>query len=186
MAVSKVGADFINVLDINVIIALLDTNDDIGAVLRIHFLLENLLELWCSKITGYEDFFDFDDRISFNMKLKLAKKLEMNPEVASFIKVFNTFRNDMAHLKGSIISDDVLDKLRHALNRIPSFDEKKIPKIEDPEWVGEFDNREISWNDSNISNKDKLTFIYFTFCLKVISVFINDLSEKGISVSYIE
>lgn len=184
MELSKTGADFANVLDIDVIIALLDSNDDIGVVLRIHFLLENLLELWCSKITGYENFFDFDDRISFSMKLKFAKKLEINPEVASFIKIFNRFRNDMAHFKGSIISDDILDKLRHALNRIPSFGEKKIPKIEDPEWVGEFDNRAISWSDPNISNKDKLMLIYFTFCMKVISVFINDLSEKGISISY--
>lgn len=181
---SRVGADFSDIFDLNIIIALINSNDEIGSVLRIHFMLENLIELWCNKITENENFFDFRPRPSFSLKLEIAKKLRLNSEMARFIKTFNTVRNDIAHQKESIISTKVIDSLRHALDSMPSYGEELIPKIGDSDWSIQIDQRRYTWNSPDMSNIDRLMFLYFTFSMKAIDIFVKELTEREIPVEY--
>lgn len=181
---SRIGADFSDVFDLNIIIALINSNDEIGAVLRIHFMLESLIELWCNKITENEDFFGFKPRPNFSLKLEIAKKLGLNAEIARFIKTFNTVRNDMAHQKENIISTKVIDSLRHALDSMPSYGEELIPKIGDSDWSIQIDQRRYTWNSPDMSNIDRLMFLYFTFSMKVIDIFKKELTERGIPIEY--
>ncbi|WP_201513120.1 MULTISPECIES: hypothetical protein [Psychrobacter] len=181
---SRVGADFSDVFNLNIIIALINSNDEIGAVLRIHFMLESLIELWCNKITKNEDFFNFRPRPNFSLKLEIAKKLGLNAEMARFIKTFNTIRNDMAHQKENIISTKVIDSLRHALDSMPSYGEELIPKIGDSDWSIQIDQRRYTWNSPDMSSIDRLMFLYFTFSMKAIDIFKKELTEKGIPIEY--
>lgn len=182
---SRIGADFSDVFDLNIMIALINSNDEIGTVLRIHFMLESLIELWCNKITKNGDFFNFRPRPNFSLKLEIAKKLELNAEMARFIKTFNTIRNDMAHQKENIISTKVIDSLRHALDSMPSYGDELIPKIGDSAWSIQIDQRHYSWNTPDLSNIDKLMFLYFTFSMKAIDIFKKELTEKDIPIEYI-
>ena len=183
---TTIGADFADVFDLNTIISLINSNDEIGAVLRIHFMLESLIELWCNKITKNKDFFDFKPRPNFSLKLEIAKKLELNAEMARFIKTFNNVRNGMAHKKENIISTNVIDSLRHALDGMPSYgkDKKFVPKIGDSNWSIQIDQRRYFWNSPDMSNIDRLMFLYFTFSMKAIDIFEKELTEKGIPIEY--
>lgn len=181
---TRIGADWSDVFDLENIIALINTKDEIGAVLRIHFMLENLIELWCNKVTQHEDFFDFNSRLNFSLKLGIAKKLGLNSEIARFISTFNKIRNDMAHQKGNFISIDKIDNLRHALDSMPSYGEELIPEIGDPSWAIEIDQRRFTWKSPNMSDIERLTFLYLTFGRKAIDIFTKELEGKGISIEY--
>ena len=118
------------------------------------------------------------------MKLEIAKKLGLNAEIARFIKTFNTVRNDMAHQKENIISTKVIDSLRHALDSMPSYGEELIPKIGDSDWSIQIDQRRYTWNSPDMSNIDRLMFLYFTFSMKAIDIFVKELTEREIPVEY--
>ena len=181
---TTIGADFSDVFNLKTMISLINSNDEIGAVLRIHFMLESLIELWCNKVTKHEDFFDFNSRLNFSLKLEIAKKLGLNAEMARFISTFNKIRNNMAHQKENIISTNVIDGLRHALDSMPSDGRELIPKIGDSSWSIQIDQRLLTWNSPDMSSIERLMFLYFTFSMKAIDIFMKELGEKGISIEY--
>ncbi len=180
---TRLGGDFSEPFDLETIKALLGTKDTIGAVLRIHFCFERFLELWCNKITNCDDFFDFG-RVTFSMKVDISKKLGLPIELAVVFKKFNNIRNSFAHKKNFAISAQNLDDLRHLIDRIPSHSDKQFPKMDDSSWKGDFDGRIVFWNMPNISEIDKLLFIYFTFSMKTTGIFVKEFTEKGIIHSY--
>lgn len=67
-----VGGDLSKAFDPNLILSLTHSDDLIGVVLRIHFSLEELLNLWCDKITKVDNFLDIGF-IGFDKKLLIAK-----------------------------------------------------------------------------------------------------------------
>lgn len=179
----RIGGDFSKIYDLETMNALLNTNDTIGAVLRIHFCCEHIIDLWCNKITSNKDFFDFG-RTNFIMKVSIAKKLGLPAEISSFLKNINNLRNSFAHETNFVISNQKLDDMRHLVDQIPSYGSQSIPKINDPSWEGLFDDRKISWSMNDITTIERLVLIYYTFSMKVLSVFNQQFSERGISFSY--
>lgn len=182
----KTGGDIAGAYDLDTIIALINTKDLIGAVLRIHFCLEEFLNIWCDKITICEDFFNLGrgKYIGFDMKLAISKKLGLPSDLAEVFMLFNRVRNKFAHKTNVVITDDELNSIRYAIDRITTYGSTMIPKMDDPSWEGELDGRKVSWNMPNATVIDRLIFIYFTFSMKVISSFDKELSEKGIPFSY--
>ncbi|WP_445115668.1 hypothetical protein [Acinetobacter sp. WZC-1] len=177
---SRAGGDLAAAYNTGTINALINTKDLIGAVLRIHFCLEEFLNVWCSKITKCENFFDFNDRVSFEMKLAIAKKLGLPIELQAVFKIINRIRNKFAHNTNMEISDQELDDIRHAINRIPSYGSETIPTIGTPDCVGLIGNREISWDMENVNVFDRLTLIYFIFSMKCLSVFNKEFTDRSI------
>lgn len=179
----RIGGDCSKIYDLETMNALLNTNDKIGAVLRIHFCCEHIIDLWCNKITSNEDFFDFG-RTNFGMKVSIAKKLGLSAEIAAFLKNINNLRNSFAHQTNFVISNQKLDDMRHLVDQIPSYGIQSIPKINDPSWEGLFDDRKICWSMNDITTIERLVLIYYTFSMKVLSVFNQEFAERGISFSY--
>lgn len=186
---TKIGGDFLEPFDLETISALLYTKDIIGAVLRIHFCFEEFLDLWCDKVTYCEDFFDFSKikkvgRVSFRMKIAISQKLGLPSELVDVFKKFSDLRNDFAHEVNTKISDQQFDDIRHLIDKIPSYGERTIPKMNHPSWKPQFDDRILFWSMPDISKTDKLLLIYFTFSMKLISIFTKEFAEKGIPFSY--
>lgn len=179
---TRTEADFLEVFDLDIAVALMESNDEIGVVLRIHFILESFIELWCNKITKNENFFDFSPRPNFSLKLEIAKKLGLNAEVAQFIKTFNSIRNGIAHKKENAISKSNIDSLRHALDSMPLFDNDVIAEMGDSKWSVQIDQRRYDWKSSDMSNINRLIFLYFTFSIKAMDIFDKELAEKVISI----
>lgn len=159
--------------------ALMDTQDLIGVVLRVHFSLEELLNIWCNKITNCDDFFDFDNSVSFALKLKIANKLGLPSDLSNFFKLFNTLRNKFAHRANYTISNSELNNLRYAVENIHVKDIKEVSKI----YLG--DKLITSWDIPNITNIQKLILIHYTFDTKALKIFDKEFKKRGISFSYL-
>lgn len=175
-------AYFSEIFDLNITVALMESNDEIGVVLRIHFMLESFIELWCNKITKNEDFFDFSPRPNFSLKLEIAKKLGLDAEVARFVKTFNNIRNGIAHKKENAISKNNIDSLRHALESMPSFDSDVISEMGGSEWSIQIDRQRYDWKISDMSNIRKLIFLYLTFSIRAMDIFEKELERKSVLI----
>ena len=183
---SRVGGDIAAAYNMETISALTQTKDLIGAVLRIHFCLEEFLNVWSSKITKCENFFDFSNRVSFEMKLSISKKLGLPDELHAVFKIINKIRNKLAHNTNIEISDQDLDDIRHAINKVPSYGSEAMPKIIGSSVCGCVDGRDLSWEMDGVTVFDRLIIIYFIFSMKCLSVFNKEFSERGIAFSFTE
>lgn len=177
-----IGGDLTIAYSLETTNALANAKDLIGVILRIHFCLEDFLNVWCNKTTGCEDFFDFgkSDRCTYGMKVSIAEKLGLPCELAAVFKQLNSIRNKFSHNTNTTISDQDINDIRHAVDRITTYGKDQLPKMNDPIWVSTVGERYISWNMPNVSSIDRLILIYMAFRIKAINVYGKKLGEKGI------
>lgn len=180
-----IGGDLSPIYDKETIKALHTTKDLIGAILRIHFCLEGFLNLWCSKIAQCEDFFDFSNSTTFYIKLEISKKLGLPHELSVVFKKFNQMRNKFAHEANHIVSNDDLNSIRYAIDQIPVNISPTILKVEDS-FIVQADQPRVGWNTPNASTLHKLLLLFTSFHLKIIMIFAEEFTKKGISFSFQE
>lgn len=175
------AGDFSEVFDLENLTDLNNTDDLIGAVLRIHFAIESLLKIWCSKIVGCEDFFDFDRTFSFSLKLKISQKLGLPSELADVFGKLNTIRNKFAHMIITTISDEELNEICDAIDGIPLGDSYATWCVKD---VVKTDQGHPTWNTPNISITQKLLVIHLGLMTKVLIIFRDEFEKRGIEFSF--
>ncbi|WP_353161968.1 hypothetical protein [Acinetobacter guillouiae] len=181
--VVRVGGDVRGAYDNEVMTALANTQDLIGAVLRIHFCLEEFLNIWCNKISGDADFFDIGF-IGFDKKSKIAQKLGLPANVIEVFLQFNKLRNKYAHDTSANITIQKLDEIRVKIDNLPCYGEVEIPKINDPKFETYAGSKIISWDGDNITIKDKLVLLYFVLSIKIIGIYVVELKKRNISFEY--
>lgn len=174
--------DFAEVFDLVNLTSLNNTEDLIGAMLRVHFAIETVLKIWCSKIAKCEDFFKFDKDVyvPFLLKLEISKKLGLPTELADVFQKLNTIRNNLAHMKITTISDKELDEICDEVDKIPLGNSKNS--------YAEWNMRDIVineedypvWNIPNISTAQKLFTIFLGIMPKVMIIFRDEFEERGI------
>lgn len=178
-----IGADVQGAFDDEVITALANTQDLIGAVLRVHFCLEEFLNIWCNKITNNKDFFDFGF-IGFDKKIQIAVKLGLPENLAGIFKLFNSIRNKYAHDTSAKITIEQLNDIRMKIDNLPNFGSVPIPKCDDPLFQTPVGNKVLSWNGSEISIKDKIVFLYFVFSMKILGIYVAEFHKRDIAFNY--
>ena len=114
------------------------------------------------------------------MKVSIAEKLGLPCELAAVFKQLNSIRNKFSHNTNTTISDQDINDIRHAVDRITTYGKDQLPKMNDPIWVSTVGERYISWNMPNVSSIDRLILIYMAFRIKAINVYGKKLGEKGI------
>ncbi|MBP2167021.1 hypothetical protein J2125_000213 [Erwinia toletana] len=96
-------------------LAACQTEDDIGAVLRLHLLLEKDLEVWCAcSSENGKIFAGFGENLSleFSAKNQLAYNFDLSEDLYKVIKRFNKIRNVRAHqVDNFAITDAEIDSL---------------------------------------------------------------------------
>lgn len=181
----RAGGDIATIFDDNLTTALINTHDLIGAILRIHFCLEEFIKIWCNKVTNTDDFFDLGKGkfITFDLKLALAKKLGLPEDIATIFKLINSIRNKFAHDINAIINLNEVNDIRYKIDSLKTYGSVKIPKCNTPHFKTIIGNKLISWND-DITTKDHMIILYLTLSIKLISIFKFELNNKGISFNY--
>lgn len=179
----RIGGDVQGAFDDEVITALANTQDLIGAVLRVHFCLEEFLNIWCNKVTDNNDFFDFGF-IGFDKKIKIAVKLGLSESLAGIFKLFNSIRNKYAHDTSAKITIEQLNDIRIKIDGLPNFGSQSIPKCDDPSFQTPVGNKVLSWNGVDISTKDRLVFLYFVFSMKILGIYVAEFNKRGITFNY--
>ena len=99
----------------------LKTDDEIGAVLRIHLICEQFLEIYICHICNQEKMFWFQEKkdkeeqkitISFDHKLKMAKTLGLPEWNYKILANLNTIRNRLAHRIGQQVCPKKLESIK--------------------------------------------------------------------------
>ena len=179
----RVGGDVLGAFDDEVITALANTQDLIGAVLRVHFCLEEFLNIWCNKVTNNKDFFDFGF-IGFDKKIKIAVKLGLPENLSVIFKLFNSIRNKYAHDTSAQITMEQLNDIRVKIDNLPNFGSQPIPKCDDPSFESLVGDKVLSWNGINISTKDRIVFLYFVFSMKILGSYVVEFQKRNIPFNY--
>ena len=115
---TSIGGDFANVFDNSDYIALINSTDTAGIILRTHLILEDFINIWCSKITGTEDLFD-GPFIAFKAKLNISKNLGLDKQFYDVLDKFNTIRNRYSHRRQYLLEESSLDSLCTSIDMLP-------------------------------------------------------------------
>lgn len=154
------------------------TEDDIGAVLRIHLLSEQLSEAWICAACDAGNFFgegNYSVRINCSDKFKLARNLGVPDALYSALKMINSIRNNLAHGSGhNLISNESIEKLVNLLKGFQLENPADAWQIDDPLLVKSKDGStitEYTIYDENTPNRLKL-FICFAFLMSRLAFYL--------------
>lgn len=99
-------------------IAAVETEDELGCVLRIHLCLENYLEEFLKNFIPAEQKKFHKGRPSFSEKLSLAVAYGLCRSIAESIWIINKLRNRFAHIDDSGLTDEINITLAYHVDNI--------------------------------------------------------------------
>jgi len=175
---AAVGGDLSKAFDPKLMLSLIHSDDLIGVILRIHFSLEELLNLWCDKITKVDNFLDIGF-IGFDKKLLIAKKLGLPNELFLVFKQFNKIRNSFAHDHNQELDLQKLIDIKNNIDPIETFI-APVPKISEGSYVDGINKKKNKWDDPDLSILKKFVYLYMVFSIKVIYRFKYEFSLKNL------
>ncbi|WP_269934841.1 hypothetical protein [Serratia liquefaciens] len=156
-----------------------DNEDELSCVLKIHLLSERLLDAWISSTVGVEDLFEnakderLKFRLTFALKLALAKKLDLPNEFVKCLQILNTRRNDFAHRYDcDPLSDADIEKMAAAIRSYPA-PEKAIPIDEVKFQVFTKDGEPLapfSFKSETTPRRIKLLIIYAAILVRIMAI----------------
>ncbi|MDC4409317.1 hypothetical protein NQ656_04500 [Acinetobacter baumannii] len=175
---AAVGGDLSKAFDPKLMLSLIHSDDLIGVILRIHFSLEELLNLWCDKVTKVDNFLDIGF-IGFDKKLLIAKKLGLPNELFLVFKQFNKIRNSFAHDHNQELDLQKLIDIKNNIDSIETFI-APVPKISEGSYVDGINKKKNKWDDPDLSLLKKFVYLYMVFSMKVIYRFKYEFSLKNL------
>ncbi|MDV2452960.1 hypothetical protein [Xanthomonas hortorum] len=92
-----VGGEFTKIFDHETFLSMLNSTDEAGVALKFHLIMEEFLNIWCSKIAGVEDLFSDLEFVPFKTKLQIAKNLGMGSDLFRAFGKLNVTRNKYSH-----------------------------------------------------------------------------------------
>ncbi|MGG4610168.1 hypothetical protein [Providencia sp. Me31A] len=151
------------------------TEDDIGAVLRIHLLCEQLSEAWICAACDANNFFgegNYTIRMNCSDKFKLVKNLGLPEQLCSCLRIINKIRNNAAHQIGrELIPNESIDSLIKILREYKADNPSDDLSIDSPLETYNEDGT-ISGNysilDKGTPNRIKLFICYVVLYKKII------------------
>ena len=177
-----VGGDFSRIFDRQDYLAMVSIPDEATCILRGHLILEEVLNLWSSKITSTDDLFS-GIFVPFKTKLVICKNMCLDEELFDVLDKINNIRNRFSHRKGYKIELSSIDSLKNKVNSIvPSA------KIQDCEtfhiFLGGKDQngnpgeKKYTWEDSD--NRLKFVLIFVILMLKITYWMQIEFNNRGI------
>ena len=179
----EIGGDLERALDKELIKGIVDTPDLIGCVLRVHFCLEEILNLWCNKVTSTDNLFDTGSFINFDTKLAIAKNLGLPADIANVFKQINIIRNKYAHRSAYILEENVLNSLKDNVDKI--ITPEKMDKIESfsiHPTIAFGQAVKVTWKEADI--RLKFILVYFVFLIKLIHRLQLEFFNRNIPYSF--
>lgn len=71
----EVGGDFAEIFDQATLLSMLNSHDEAAVALKFHLIMEEFINIWCSKRTYTDDLFAGIDFVPFKTKLAIARNL---------------------------------------------------------------------------------------------------------------
>ena len=112
-----VGGDFARVFDHEDYLIMFNSLDEVSVVLRAHMILEEFLNIWCSRVTGTDDLFA-GTFVPFKTKLVVSRNLGLAPEYEEILDKFNEIRNRYSHKRKYALEKSKLDSIKDKVNAL--------------------------------------------------------------------
>lgn len=183
-----IGGDFEKAFRYDRILKLVNVNDDIAVVLRLHLIIENILELWVAKATQHPEILAHG-RFSFSHKLALAEGSGLPRGLAKAYGHINGVRNQIAHAKTEELSDSQVESMTaltdNIITGIKENDSLKVRKLHlgigGTSPSGEAATQQLEYATS--SNRIKLIIAGCILLTKSVALFTSELSRMGVSLT---
>ena len=184
----NVAGDFANVLDHNDYLALVNSTDTAGVVLRAHLILEDFLNIWCSKTSGSEDLFK-GPFIGFRSKLSIAQNLGLDSKFCEVLEKFNKIRNSYSHNRRYTLEQSRLDALILLIDDLHISD-NLLPCKDFSIYIGKTDTatgrnieRNYKYEDADLNKK--IIIVFMVLVLNLLSWMQSEFERKGINYTII-
>lgn len=182
-----VGGDFNRIFDHKDYLAMISIPDEATCILRGHLILEEVLNLWSSKLTSTEDLYT-GIFVSFKTKLVVSKNLGMSEELFTVLNKVNNIRNKFSHRKGYQLEKSQIESLKSRVDDI--VESATVQKCETFHvFVGGKDEngniKEIiyTWNDSD--NRVKFVLVFVILMLKITHWIQSEFNSRGINYTIV-
>lgn len=185
---TAIGGDFEKAFRYDRILKLVNVNDDIATVLRLHLVIENILELWVAKATQHSEILTYG-RFSFSHKLALAEGSGLPKDLAKAYGHINKIRNQIAHAKTEELSESQVESMAaltdNVRTQIKESDSLKVKKshfcVGGTLPSGEDVTQQLEYAAS--SNRIKLIIAGCILLTKSVALFISELSRMGVPLT---
>ncbi|MDZ7594580.1 MAG: hypothetical protein U0932_08015 [Thiobacillus sp.] len=114
-----VGGDFARVFDHEDYLIMFNSLDEVSVVLRAHMILEEFLNIWCSRTTRTDDLFA-GTFVPFKTKLIVARNLGLSSEYEDILDKFNEIRNRYSHKRKYALDQSKLNSIKDKVNALHS------------------------------------------------------------------
>lgn len=118
----EVDMDLDAFFSIDTIIAAVETEDEVGCVLRMHLLIEQLLSFYLSEKRQGEMKTYVREPREFSQKLGLATAFGLPLPIAAVAHHINSIRNKIAHRIGEPLGQGDVQQLTRVVNRMSTID----------------------------------------------------------------
>lgn len=182
-----VGGDFNHIFDHKDYLAMISIPDEATCILRGHLILEEVLNLWSSKITNTEDLYA-GIFVSFKTKLVVSRNLGMSEELFSVLDKVNDVRNKFSHRKGYQLEKSQIESLKNRVDNVVKS--AMVQKCETFHiFVGGKDengnSKEITYGWGDSCNRVKFVLVFVILMLKLTHWIQNEFITRGIKYTII-
>ncbi|MBA5601068.1 hypothetical protein H1224_08370 [Pectobacterium aroidearum] len=181
------GGDFSRIFDHKDYLAMISIPDEATCILRGHLILEEVLNLWSSKITSTEDLYA-GIFVSFKTKLVVSRNLGISEEICSVLDKVNDIRNKFSHRKGYQLENSQIESLKTKVDNLIGSALTQSCEAFDV-FVGGRDEhgnpKEIVYTWGSSDNRVKFVLIFVILMLKITSWIQSEFSRRGIEYNII-
>lgn len=182
-----IGGDFNRIFDHKDYLAMISIPDEATCILRAHLILEEVLNLWSSKLTNTEDLY-LGTFVPFKTKLVISKNLGLPEELFSVLDKINEIRNRFSHRKGYELEISGIDSLKNKINSAIAS-ANVLPCEEFHVCAGGKDQSgspvEITYTWESGDNRIKFILIFVILMLKLTHWIQSEFHSRGINFTII-
>lgn len=183
----SVGGDFARVFDHEDYLSMINALDEASVVLRAHMILEEFLNIWCSRLTKTDDLFA-GTFVPFKTKLVVARNLGLAKEYDDILEKFNEIRNRYSHRRKYALEASMLEALRIKVNGLSS-EPSLLPCedyhifVEGPDQNGQRKEAVYQW--ATTDTKKRVMIIFIQLVMKFVHWMQLAFQERGIQYELI-
>ncbi len=183
----NVGGDFARVFDTQDYLIMFNSLDEVSVVLRAHMILEEFLNIWCSRVTSTEDLFA-GTFVPFKTKLIVARNLGLASEYEDILDRFNEVRNRYSHRRKYALEESRLNSIKDKVNVLHS-EPPMLPCEEYHIYAQGHDQfgrpQEIRHEWSSTDMKKRVLLVVVQLVMKLVQWMQVEFNRRGIQYSLV-
>jgi hypothetical protein len=184
-----VGSDFARIFDQEDYLIMFNSLDEASVVLRAHLILEEFLNIWCSRLTGTDDLFAGPLAfVPFKTKLVVPRNLGLSSECDEILDKFNEVRNRYSRRRNYAFEQSTLDVLKHKVNALAS--EPPLLPCEDFQLFAQGTDQhgllqEMRYEWSTHDMKKRVLLVFVQLVMKLVQWMQAEFTRRGVTYNLV-